>query len=248
MPSNWPFTFRLFTFATTILFSVIVTCLSADVVYMIMPDYYSSAVALAVSVLTILTVAPMLIIDKLRRGSIFSYTGVEIGWLTILWIFWLGSGSFAAWADHYLIIGVPEEATCHYSDRYYYDDDSRRMRSGFCYKIKAIIGFSFFLYLLLMAYTFTLLVLTLRAKGRGHPAWKTSVRDGVLLRPIEKTTERAILVPVAQTYIISTPYVPATQLTTIPQSCSQAPATHAPSYPSPQRSVSVTDSPSTPQV
>jgi len=143
MSSNWPFTFRLFTFATTILFSVIVTCLSADVVYMMMPDNYSSAVALAVSVLTVLTVALMLIIDKLRRGSIFSYTGVEIVWLTILWVLWLGSGSFAAWADHYLIIDVPEEATCHYSDRYYYDDDSRRMRSGFCYKIKAIIGFSF---------------------------------------------------------------------------------------------------------
>jgi hypothetical protein len=100
-----------------------------------------------------------------------------------------------------------------------------------------------------MAYTFTLLALALRAKGRGHPAWTASVRDGGLLYPSEKTTESAIQMPVAQTHIISTPYVPATQMTTIPQSYSQAPATHAPSYPPPaQRSLPMSVSPPIPQV
>jgi len=238
MPSNWPFTFRLVTLATTILFSVIVMSLSADLISMTAPGYsIFSALALAISLLTILTVTLMFIIDKLRQGSIFSYAGVEIAWLTILWILWLTSGSYAAWKDNQLISEYPEEATCDFGD----------MR--FCHEIKAVIGFSFILWILLMAYTFTLLVLTLRARGQGHPAWTTSVRDGVLLHTAEKTTESAFQMPVAQTHIISTPYVPATQMTTIPQSYSQAPPTHAPSYRSPtQRSLSMSVSPSIPQV
>ncbi|KAI0303076.1 hypothetical protein BC826DRAFT_328184 [Russula brevipes] len=245
MPSTWPFTFRLVTFATTILFSVIVMSLSADLISMTAPGYFIfSALALAISLLTILTLTLMLIIDKLREGSIFSYAGVEIAWLTILWILWLTSGSYAAWTDNQLISGYPEEATCDFGDLNDVGADIR-----FCHEIKAVIGFSFILWILLMAYTFTLLVLTLRARGRGHPAWTTSVRDGVLLHTAEKTTESAFQMPVAQTHVISTPYVPATQMTTIPQSYSQAPATHAPSYRSPtQRSLSMSVSPSIPQV
>jgi len=242
MPSNWPFTFRLVTFVTTILLSVIVMSLSADLVYA--PDYYKfSAIALAISLLTILTVTPMFIVDKHREGSIFSYASVEIIWLTILWILWLTSGAYAAWTEDGFLREYTEEATCHYYGRF------GAKNSRYCHETKAVIGFSFILWILLMAYTVTLLVLTLRAKERGHPAWTTSVRDGVLLRPAEKTTESAIQVPVAQTHIISTPYVPATQLTTIPQSYSQAPPIRAPYYPSPaQHSLSMSVSPSIPQV
>jgi len=206
-------------------------------------NYYSTVVALATSLLTVLSVALMLIIDKLRQGSIFSYTSVEIVWLTILWILWLTSGSYAAWTENGFLREYPEEATCDYYG-YYGAIDSR-----YCHETKAVIGLSFILWILLMAYTFTLLVLTLRAKGRGHPAWMTSVRDGVLLHPAENTTESAIQVPVAQTHIISAPDVPATQMTTIPQPYSQAPPTHAPYHPSPaQHSLSMSVSRPIPQV
>ncbi|KAI0303075.1 hypothetical protein BC826DRAFT_1101218 [Russula brevipes] len=219
MPSNWPFTFRLVTFATTILLSVIVMSLSADLVSIYAPDYYKfSALALAISLLTILTVTPMFIVDKLREGSIFSYA-------TILWILWLTSGAYAAWTEDGFLREYTEEATCQYYGRF------GAKNSLYCHETKAVIGFSFILWILLMAYTVTLLVLTLRAKERGHPAWTVSVRDGVLLHPAEKTTGSAI------------------QLTTIPQSYSQAPPIRAPYYPSPaQHSLSMSVSPSIPQV
>ncbi|KAI0303077.1 hypothetical protein BC826DRAFT_1101220 [Russula brevipes] len=244
MPPTWPFTFRLVTFATTILFSVIVMCLSADLVSMFSSEQFSR-LTLATSLLTILTVTPMLIIDKLRQGSILSYAGVEIVWPTILWVLWLTSGSYTAWKDNQFSV-IPAEANCDF-DFDYGVDVSKYNR--FCHEIKAVIGFSFILWILLLAYTFILLVLTLRAKERGHPAWTTSVRDGGILHPTEKPTESAFQMPVAQTHIISTPYVPATQMTTIPQSYSQTPATPAPSYRSPtQRSLSMSVSPSIPRV
>jgi hypothetical protein len=82
------------------------------------------------------------------------------------------------------------------------------------------------IFLIVIGYTILLLVLNLRAKRRGHSAWKTSVRDGVLLYPIN-ATESAAQVPAAQPTTVppSNPHAPATQATFVPQSYPHVPAT-----------------------
>jgi len=174
--------FRLVTFATTILFSVIVICLSADLISLTQPVFYYnfSAFSLATGLISILSLTPMYIIDNNRQGSFFSYIVVEIGWFSILWIFWLTSGSYAAWTDDQIISVFPDEASCSFG--VFSADGATRG----CHEIKAITAFSFLLWILIMGYLITLIVLGVRAHQSGHPAWKTGVRDGAILYVSEK--------------------------------------------------------------
>ncbi|KAI9512713.1 hypothetical protein F5148DRAFT_1161025 [Russula earlei] len=173
-------TIRRFTFATTVVFSLIVICVSADVVSLT-NGFFSNfpGFSLATGLITFVTIIPMYFIDSFRQGSVFSYLVVEIGWLTVLWIFWLTSGSYAAWTDDQIIALDPAETSCNFG---IFGDGPV---SQVCHEIKAIIAFSFLLWLLLMGYTILLLVLGVRAQGGGHSPWKSSVRDGTLLYPAE---------------------------------------------------------------
>lgn len=93
------------TTATTILFALIVMCISASLIALTEPFFYYkfSALSLSTSLLTMSTVIPMwertnsvvgcvteyrfsplalrFVIDKHRQGSVFSYIVVEISWL-----------------------------------------------------------------------------------------------------------------------------------------------------------------------
>jgi len=171
---------RLVTFSTTLVFSLIVMSLSADFVSVVtVQNTYSrfSGFALATSLLTLLTVGPMFFVDWYRRGSFFSYIIVEVSWLSILWVFWLTSGSYSAWTNH----EVYPVGSCDFGP---FDDTDSRL----CSEIRAIMAFSFLLWILLMFYTVLLLVLALRAQNQGHNVWTTGVRDGTLFypRPNEK--------------------------------------------------------------
>jgi len=181
--SNYLATVRVVTFATTIAFSVIVMCLSADLISLTEPVTYFpfAALALSTSLFTILTVIPMYVIDMFRQGSLFSYIVVEIGWLSVLWVLWLSSGSYAAWTDNQLSILDPSESSCSFG---LFGDPGIYQA---CHEIKAIMAFSFLLWILLMAYTVLLLVLSMRAHQQGRPAWTAGVRDGVLLYSSDKT-------------------------------------------------------------
>jgi len=172
---------RMITFATTLLFALIVLALSADYVSLVPVSTFNrfAALGLFTALITLLTVTPMLVVDMLRQGSFFSLIVVEIGWLSFLWVFWLACGSDAASIDSLLISGDANESSC----------------SGFtgvlaetCGEIKAIMAFSFLSWILLLAYSITLLVLAIRAHQRGNPAWTTSVRDGVLFYPSKTAT------------------------------------------------------------
>jgi hypothetical protein len=71
-----------------------------------------------------------------------------------------------------------------------------------------------------MAYTSMLLGLSIRAQGRGYPAWKTAVRDGILLYPAEKAVASPAEVPaVPVTVPQSQPLAP---LQTLPNSTSRS--------------------------
>jgi len=183
MSSNFLSTARVVTFGTTLLFSFIVMCLSASLISLTEPVFYYkfSALALSTSLLTLLTVFVMFVIDMLRQGSFFSYIVVEIAWLSLLWIFWLSSGSYAAWTDNQITDAFPLESTCDFG----FFHSSAAVQG--CHEIKGIMAFSFLLWILLMTYTIVLLVLAIRAHERGNPAWTTGVRDGVLFYSPRKT-------------------------------------------------------------
>jgi len=182
MSSSFLSTARVVTFATTLLFALIVMSLSANLISLTEPVFYYkfSALALSTSLLTLFTVTPMLVIDMLRQGSFFSFIVVEIVWLSVLWVLWLSSGSYAAWTDGQLIAAFPNESTCNFGFF------SLQGAVQGCHEIKAIMAFSFLLWILLMAYTVMLLILAIRAHERGNPPWTAGVRDGVLFYPSRK--------------------------------------------------------------
>jgi len=174
---------RVVTFATTILFALIVMCISASLIALTEPFFYYkfAALSLSTSLLTMFTVIPMFVIDKHRQGSVFSYIVVEISWLSFLWVLWLSSGSYAAWTDGQIIDAFPNESSCDFGLF------SVQGAVQGCQEIKAIMAFSFLSWIILMGYTVTLLVLAIRAQERGNSAWNTGVRDGVLFYSSRKT-------------------------------------------------------------
>jgi len=186
MAFNWVSIVRFVYFVITILLSIILTSLSADIMKMTAPYYYAfSVLALVTGPLTILPTTSVLIIDHFCQGSIVLYIGVEIAWLQILWILWLITGSYAAWENHQLISQhsylFPDEISCNFG----YESSLTQL----CHKIQVFSAFAFFLVSILIGHTVMLLVLVFRARRRGHSAWKTSVRDADFLYPAEKTTE-----------------------------------------------------------
>jgi len=166
-----------------------------------------------------LTVAAMLAVDLVRQGSIFSYIVVEISWLSVLWILWLSSGSYAAWTDGQLINAFPNESTCDFG---FFDNSNA---SQACHEIKAIMAFSFLTWILLMSYSVLLLVLAMRAQERGNTAWTSGVRDGVLFYSIRKTTGGATQVQAAEATYPLPPIQQSPPQPTLPQQ-------PYPSYPS----------------
>jgi len=173
--SNYLATVRVVTFATTIVFSTIVGFLSTVLAINIAFEVYL-VLPLFTSLFTICTVIPMYVIGRFRQGSIFSRIAFEIGWLSFLWVLFLTSGSYLAWADSSYF------SSCSHG---FASEDPEP-----CHEIKATTAFSFLLWIILMAYTTLLLVLSMRAHQQGRPAWTAAVRDGVLLYSSDKNVER----------------------------------------------------------
>jgi len=183
MSSNLLTYIRFGTFATTLLFSLIVLCISADLVSLTNAQsiYGFSGLGLAIALITLITVGPMFLVDMYRQGSLFSYVIVEIGWLSVLWVLWLSTGGYAASSDN-TIFNQFNGASCNFGD--FAPDGLTRA----CHETQAVVAFSFLIWILLMGYTVMLLVLAIRAQERGRPAWQTGVREGTLLVTNEKTS------------------------------------------------------------
>jgi len=184
MSSSYLTYIRLGTFVTTLLFSLIVLCISADLVSLTSARSFFgfSALALATGLFTLITVGPMFFVDMYRQGSILSYIVVEIGCLSVLGVLWLSSGSYAASSNNNLFGQIPAGSSCNFPDI----ATGIQVVDRVCHETQAIMGFSFLTWIILMGYTILLLVLSLRAQGRGHLVWKTSVSDGALLYTSEK--------------------------------------------------------------
>jgi len=162
---------RLAVFGTTLLFALIVLGLSADILAFTEKSvggyFYFSALAVATALITLLTIAPMIIIDFIRRGAFTSLIVVEVVWLGILWVLWIATAAYAAYTD-----GVAyDSVSC--SDIPSAAGDAKRV----CNEFKAIIAFSFLAWVLLMGYTKVLIICAFIGSLRGNKTWTTTVKD-----------------------------------------------------------------------
>jgi hypothetical protein len=142
-------------------FAVIVFPLAAHIIHLTTSVgrggfYYDfAALGLAVAILTLLTFPAMLFISFNRKGALTSYIGVEVGWLSLMWILWLATG--ASVADVPFINSV---------------------RGGAASEAQTIEAFGFLAWILLMAYSVTLLIFAVIAHGKGHSeVWTSGVRE-----------------------------------------------------------------------
>ncbi|KIP09205.1 hypothetical protein PHLGIDRAFT_68017, partial [Phlebiopsis gigantea 11061_1 CR5-6] len=127
--------------------------------------YYAyAALAVAVSVLTLITVPAMLIIDIMRRGAFTSMILVELVWLGLLWVLWLASAADSA--NNLSGFG----STCH--SEFFPDWWTQG-----CSETQAIVAFSFLNWIGLTGYLVSLLTLSIVAAQKGAPVWKSSVKE-----------------------------------------------------------------------
>jgi hypothetical protein len=160
---------RLTTMAVVLLFSVITLALSAHLTSTtekFLFYYKFAAMALAVSLISLITLPVLIIVDFVRRGAFTSMVIVELVWLGILWVLWLATGSLAASAN----------LDCNVI---YF---SNVLNTG-CGEYQAIQAFSFLTWLVLVAYWILLLVASIIGATRGHPVWTSTVKDNLFFVP-----------------------------------------------------------------
>jgi len=161
-------TIRTASFATLLLFTLIVLGISAHWVS-VLQGFYSAAYtasgfALAVSVITLAFILPMLLISILRKGSLLSWVVVELGVCGVLWVLWLASAAYttsmtggATLNCDYALLSAEVQSICH--------------------QYQALQAFSWLNWLILFAYIVLLLVFAIKAQGHGHSVWTSDVID-----------------------------------------------------------------------
>ncbi|EJU04307.1 hypothetical protein DACRYDRAFT_105369 [Dacryopinax primogenitus] len=84
---------RLILHAFVLVFTICLLGISANTValankYHVTRQY--AQLSLAVSVITLVVLIPVLVLDRLRRNALPSWTSVELGWNGVIWVLWLG--------------------------------------------------------------------------------------------------------------------------------------------------------------
>jgi len=165
---------RLAVFIATLVCAVIVLGLSAHLTALteeFLGGYYVfAAMAIAVAVLTIITLPVMIGVDFARRGAFTSMVLVELIWIFILWVLWISAAALASQEDEFVF---GDGNSCDFADS--------NIATG-CHEFAAIEAFSFLAWILLMGYNITLLVYAIIGHTRGNRTWFSTVGDGLLTR------------------------------------------------------------------
>ncbi|KLO10164.1 hypothetical protein SCHPADRAFT_999763 [Schizopora paradoxa] len=169
---------RVGTFATLILFSVIVLGLSAFFISKTSGTVAGFSVnspawanlALATSILTLVSVTPMLVLDMFLDAHT-SKILVELIVLGILNVLWLASGADAA---AYTNGEVPDCSNLEIVVGLLVVKDNTLIT--LCRSYQAIEAFSWLNWIILMGYVIALLVFAILASTRGNSVWMSSVR------------------------------------------------------------------------
>ncbi|OCH95965.1 hypothetical protein OBBRIDRAFT_830559 [Obba rivulosa] len=168
---SWIDIVRLVTFVFTLVCSLLALAMGGSVIsvtsnkkFFFRPQTLSSsAMAVAIGVLTMVTVGAMTVVDLLRSGAFTSMILVELIWLNLLWVLWLVVGALAAQDFNGFWSG-----TC---------DWTTQEASSACQETQAVAAFGFLACFALGAYTTLLLVLAIMRHSRGVPIWKSSVKQ-----------------------------------------------------------------------
>jgi len=162
---------RVALLSVVVLFSVVILALAAHLTSTTESEsiigYYFpfAALAIGISLITILTVTPTLVFD--HKGFFTSKIIVELPVLSVLGILWLTTGADTATLGSF-VFGCAFDGPCH---------------EGPTAEAQAIEAFSFLNWLMLMGYCITLIVLSVIAGNRGHTVWKSSVRETNFFAP-----------------------------------------------------------------
>ncbi|TFY80411.1 hypothetical protein EWM64_g3600 [Hericium alpestre] len=166
---------RLVVLVVALVFSVIVLGISADMVTIDkdLERWYDISsigpeLGVAISVISIVSLLPMIIVDFLRRGAFTSWVIVEVSWLSVLWILWLSTGAYSAWAYGLMFV---------FSDCDYIANTVSQL----CQEYKALEAFSFLTWIILMAYAVVLMIFAFMGQSRGNKTWTSTVRDASFL-------------------------------------------------------------------
>ncbi|KZT59166.1 hypothetical protein CALCODRAFT_406061, partial [Calocera cornea HHB12733] len=134
---------------TIALFALIVLGLGGHILY---------GLAIASSVLTLVTVIPVLVIDHFRSGTFVAWTGFELAWLFILWILWVATaGNAASWASW-----------CGTTYSYFGYDYYVGLAEGYCHELQALAAFSFLNFFMMLGLFIYILVMAIRAHQGGY--------------------------------------------------------------------------------
>jgi len=159
-------TIRLVAMVTVSVFALIVLALAADLVSIFEVDFdeypAGGALAIAIALLTLLTVPAMIILDFVRRGAFTSFIIVEVGWLGVLAILWLATAA--------------DTSSNAFGDCAFFGFYADNLVTA-CHEWNAIQAFSHLNWIILLIYTAFIIVMTLMAHNRGNFLWKSSVRD-----------------------------------------------------------------------
>lgn len=168
---------RLVLLGIVVLFSVIVLALAAALLHTTESQgfyFIFDALALAVSLLTLLTVTPFLVFDHIRTGFVTSKIVVELTVLGVLSILWLGTAADTASYNSFAVGCGTDSCWSCFSQH----DAVNSSHDSACGEIQAIEAFSFLNWILLMGYCVTLLVFSIMHSRRGHSGvWHSSVKE-----------------------------------------------------------------------
>jgi len=175
-------TVRVALLSVVVLFSVVILALAAHLTSTTESEsiigYYFpfAALAIGISLITILTVTPILVFDHYRTGFFTSKIIVELPVLSVLGILWLTTGADTATLGSF-VFDCALDGTCHEAPTA---------------EAQAIEAFSFLNWLMLMGYCITLIVLSVIAGNRGHTVWNSSVRETNFIAPGPGVTQSGV--------------------------------------------------------
>ncbi|EMD40471.1 hypothetical protein CERSUDRAFT_80138 [Gelatoporia subvermispora B] len=167
---SWVDITRIVIFAWAFFCGILAMALSADAISFTTGFYKETlngnAMAVAVGVLTIVTIPPMLVVDFLRTGAFTSMILVELSWLGLLELLWLVAGALAA-----ANVSNFFEGTC---------DWIPHSVGNACHETAATAAFSFLAFLPLLGYEILILTLAIIRHTRGAPIWTSSVKESFI--------------------------------------------------------------------
>jgi len=160
-------TVRLVLFGLLLVFSLLVLGMSANLLNISTTQNDGSlpfeGLAVAVSVITFLTVIPIIVIDFIRRGAFTSFVVFEIAWVFVLMILWIAAAAETS-ATPIFIGGCSD-----------FDDNDAASN---CHQFQAIQAFAWLNFIILFGWLVTLIVgCTIQHTKGNTGVWKSPVSE-----------------------------------------------------------------------